>query len=71
MLFIYITEAPFWVDQQNPLLEGVQVWQPMEDQLVDFKIGENTGAAVSSTKLWGYDMLFFISILNTQTDLCM
>lgn len=56
---IYITEAPFWVDQQNPIIEGVQVWLPTEDQFVDFKIGVNTGAAVSSTKLWGYDMLFF------------
>lgn len=56
---IPLVEAPSWLNQSNPSLSNVLMWDVSKNQFNTFKLGVNTGAAVNTSTTWAYDMVFY------------
>ena len=54
-----LTVAPIWMDQSNPIIEKLKMWNVDNGQFDTFEIGSNTGANVNSSAYWGVDMEFY------------
>ena len=54
-----LSVAPEWLDQDNPIIEKLKMWNVDNNQFDTYKIGVNTGANVNSSAYWGVDMSFY------------
>lgn len=54
-----LIDAPVWLNQADPTISNVFVWDVSKSQFNKFKLGVNTGQAVNTSVTWAYDMIFY------------
>lgn len=54
-----LVNAPVWLNQSNPVVTGVKMWDvnTSPHQFNDFKLGTNSGADVYTQTTWAFDMI--------------
>ena len=54
-----LVNAPIWLNQSNPTVTGVKMWDinVAPHQFNDFKLGTNSGADVWTQTAWAFDMI--------------
>lgn len=54
-----LVNAPIWLNQSNPTVTGVKMWDinVAPHQFDDFKLGTNSGADVWTQTAWAFDMI--------------
>lgn len=59
-----LVDAPSWLDQANPVIPNVKMWDVDSGQFNNFKLGLNTGASWNATTAWALDMVAYKRIAD-------
>jgi hypothetical protein len=52
-----VAEAPIWLNQADPILPSVNMWNRTTKTFQTYKVGQNHTGATAATTLWSYDMV--------------
>jgi len=65
---VLLTDAPSWLNQADPSLAGVNMWDRTAQAFGTFKLGVNSGADSPTQTLWAYDMVLYYLLQQFLAD---
>ncbi|WP_285055124.1 sialate O-acetylesterase [Pedobacter ginsengisoli] len=65
---VLMVDAPIWLNQADPTLAGVKMWNRGSQAFADFKLGVNPGSDSNASTLWAYDMVVYQMLQDYLND---